>query len=152
MRKRLNHTSYCPSLFRVLAAYEEDHVPLGGIDVVVLKEEDFVDTIFLEGAELDEQSNRSSQGLFNDQILLASDLEFVSSCAYLDGHSCVLHTPSRIWSRSRRALSVISCELIALTAEWAAITSSDCVYGIQSYRRKKRCSRRPPAASLRFWR
>jgi hypothetical protein len=48
MRKRLNHTSYCPSLFRVLAAYEEDHVPLGGIDVVVLKEEDFVNTIFLE--------------------------------------------------------------------------------------------------------
>jgi hypothetical protein len=87
MRKRLNHTSYCPSLFRVLAAYEEDHVPLGGIDVVVLKEEDFVDTIFLEGAELDEQSNRSSQGLFNDQILLASDLESVSSCTYFDRHS-----------------------------------------------------------------
>jgi hypothetical protein len=36
----------------------------------------------------------------------------------------VLHTPSSKWSRSRRALSVISWELIALTAEWAAITSS----------------------------
>jgi hypothetical protein len=83
-RERLNHTSYCPSLFRVLAAYEEDYVPLGGIDIVVLKEEDLVDTIFLEGTELDKQSNSSSQGLFNDQILLASDLESVSTCAYFD--------------------------------------------------------------------
>jgi hypothetical protein len=149
-REGLNHTSYCPSLFRVLATHEEDHVPLGGIDIVVLEEEDFVDAIFLESAELDKQSNSSSQGFFNDQVLLASDLEPVSCYAYLDRDSQVLHTPSSMWSRSRRALSVISCELIARTAEWAAITSSDRVCGIQSYRRKKRCSRRRSATSFRF--
>jgi hypothetical protein len=86
-REESNHTSYCPSLFRVLAAHEKDHVPLGGIDIVVLEEEDFVDAIFLESAELDKQSNSSSQGFFNDQVLLASDLEPVSNCACFDGDS-----------------------------------------------------------------
>ena len=57
---RSNHTSYCPSLLCILAADEEDHVSLGGIDVVVLKEEDFVDTIFLKRAEFDKQSDRPS--------------------------------------------------------------------------------------------
>jgi hypothetical protein len=31
-----NHTSYCPSLLGILATDEEDHVPLAGIDIVVL--------------------------------------------------------------------------------------------------------------------
>ena len=52
-KKGSNHTSYCPSLLGILAADEEDHVPLAGIDVVVLKEEDFVDAILLEGTEFD---------------------------------------------------------------------------------------------------
>lgn len=60
MRGVSKHTCYCSSLLSVLATDEEDHVPLCGIDIMVLKEEDFVDTIFLESAELDEQTNRSS--------------------------------------------------------------------------------------------
>jgi hypothetical protein len=51
---------------------------LAGIDVVVLQEEDLVYTIFLKGAELDEKTNSPGQRLFNDQVLLASDLRGIS--------------------------------------------------------------------------
>jgi len=51
---------------------------LGGIDVVILKEEDLVYAIFLKRTELDEQTDCSSQSFLNDEILLASDLNFVS--------------------------------------------------------------------------
>jgi hypothetical protein len=66
MKKRSNLTSYCPSLLGIFSADEEDHVPLGSIDIVVLKEEDFVYAIFLQCAELDEQTDCSSQGLLDD--------------------------------------------------------------------------------------
>ena len=79
-----NHTSYCPSLLGILATDEEDHVPLAGIDIVVLQEEDLVDTIFLKCTEFDEETNCPSERLFNDKVLLASDLEFISCCAWQD--------------------------------------------------------------------
>jgi hypothetical protein len=53
-KKGSNHTSYCPSLLSMLSPDEENHVPLGGIDIVVLKEEDLVYAILLKRTELDE--------------------------------------------------------------------------------------------------
>ena len=72
------HTCYCARLFGVLAANKEHDIPLAGIDVVVLQEEDLVYAIFLKRTELDEKTNSSSQSLFNDQVLLASDLKDIS--------------------------------------------------------------------------
>jgi len=46
-KTRCKHTSYRPDFLRALASDEEDHVPLAGIDIVVLKEEHLVDAIFL---------------------------------------------------------------------------------------------------------
>lgn len=86
-RDMFKHTSYCPSLLCILAANEEDDIALGGVNVVVLEEEYFVDTIFLKRAEFDEQTDRPSQGLLNDEVLLASDLQSVSDDASQSSHS-----------------------------------------------------------------
>jgi hypothetical protein len=76
--KGCEQTSYCARPLGVLAANKEHDIPLAGIDVVVLQEEDLVYAIFLKRTELDEKTNSSSQSLFNDQVLLASDLKDIS--------------------------------------------------------------------------
>ena len=45
---------------------QEDDIPLARIQVVVLEEENLVDSILLEPTELDEQSDGASQRAFYD--------------------------------------------------------------------------------------
>ena len=45
---------------------------------MILEKEDFVNAILLKRTEFDEQTNRSSETLVDDEILLASDLLRVS--------------------------------------------------------------------------
>ena len=47
-------TSYRPDRLRLLASRQEDDIALARVDIVVLEEEDLVDSVFLECAELDE--------------------------------------------------------------------------------------------------
>jgi hypothetical protein len=44
------------------------------VDIAVLYVKDLVDTILLQGAELDKQANWTSKRLFNHKILLARNL------------------------------------------------------------------------------
>jgi hypothetical protein len=75
---KCKHTCYCARLFGVLAANEEHNIPLAGVDIVVLQEENLVYAIFLERTEFDEKTNSTSQRFLNNQILLASDLIDIS--------------------------------------------------------------------------
>jgi len=68
-------TGYGPRLFGILASNEKHHVTLTGVDIVIFQKEDLVNTVFLESAKFDEKTNRPSQRLLNDQVLLASDLD-----------------------------------------------------------------------------
>lgn len=52
-----------------------DDISLRRIGVAVFKDEDFVDSIFLQGREFDNEPNRPRQVLSDDQVLLASYLE-----------------------------------------------------------------------------
>jgi hypothetical protein len=54
------HTSYGPYGLCILASTEEDDVPLTGIHIVVLEEENLVNPIFLESTELDKESDSCS--------------------------------------------------------------------------------------------
>lgn len=49
---------------------------------MIFKKEDLVDTILLEGAELDKESDRPSKRAFYNQILLAPDLIAVTPQAF----------------------------------------------------------------------
>jgi len=71
-------TSYRPHDLHIFPPDEEDNVPLAGIDIVVLEEEQLIDSIFLERAELDKESDDASKGPLDDQVLLASDLRYVN--------------------------------------------------------------------------
>jgi len=51
------HTSYRPYFLRILPSDEENNIPLAGVDIVVLEEEELVHAVFLERAELDEQAD-----------------------------------------------------------------------------------------------
>lgn len=51
------HTCYRLDRLRLLSSHQEDNVSLTRVDIVVLKEEDSIDAIFLECAEFDKQSN-----------------------------------------------------------------------------------------------
>jgi hypothetical protein len=65
----------------MVASNQEDDIPLARIHIMVLKEEHFVDSIFLEPAELDKQADGSSQSAFDDQILFASNLLAIRVCS-----------------------------------------------------------------------
>jgi len=71
-------TGYRPNDLRILPPDEEDNVPLAGIDIVILQEEQLVDPIFLERAEFDKEADDASKGALDDQVLLASDLKHVN--------------------------------------------------------------------------
>ena len=68
------HTCYRLNCLCMVASNQEDDIPLARIHVVVLKEEHFVDSIFLEPTELDKQANSAGERALDDQILLASNL------------------------------------------------------------------------------
>lgn len=65
---------------RLLPSNKKHHIPLTSIDIVVLKKERLINTILLEGRELDQQVQRTSERFFKNQILLASDLRIMSDC------------------------------------------------------------------------
>ncbi len=69
------HTSYCLCMACLFTPSQEHHVPLRGVDVVVLQQEYSVHSIFLKRRELDKYTNRSGQSFLNDQILFASNLD-----------------------------------------------------------------------------
>jgi hypothetical protein len=54
------HTGYRPHSLCILASTEEDDIPLTGVHIVVLEEEDLVNSIFLESTELDKQPDSGS--------------------------------------------------------------------------------------------
>lgn len=72
-------TGYSSCLFGVLASDEKHHVALAGIDIVILQEEDLVNTVLLKSTELDKEADRSSKRFLNNQVLLATDLRSVVS-------------------------------------------------------------------------
>lgn len=53
--------------------YEYD-IPLGGVHVGIFQQEDTVYTVLLEQRELDKETDRTSQILANDQVLLSPHL------------------------------------------------------------------------------
>lgn len=68
-------TGYGANLLCALASHHENDVSLRRVDIVILEEEWLIDAVFLQCAEFDNQANGARQGLFDDQILLASNLE-----------------------------------------------------------------------------
>ena len=68
------HTSYCYGLFSIISPCEKYYVPLGGVYVVILQEEDLVDTILLQGRELDKITGETSKRSLYDEVLLSSNL------------------------------------------------------------------------------
>lgn len=53
------HTSNNYRLVRLLSSRQEDDILLRSIDIVVLKEEDLVDTMILKSREFDKNTNGS---------------------------------------------------------------------------------------------
>lgn len=72
------HTSNCNWSFGLLPPGQEDHIPLRGVNIVVLEEKDLVNSIILQSRELSKNSDRSSERPLDDQILLAPDLGIFS--------------------------------------------------------------------------
>lgn len=58
--KELEPTCYHADLLRIFASYHEDDVPLGGVHIVIFQEEELVNAILLESAELDNQADSAS--------------------------------------------------------------------------------------------
>jgi hypothetical protein len=67
-------TSYCRNMLGLLPSGKENDIALRGIQIAVFKKEYPVDSIFLEGGELDEQAQWSSKRALNDKIFLPSNL------------------------------------------------------------------------------
>lgn len=90
---------------------------------MVLQKEQLVDAILLQRAELDEEADGAGEGALDDQVLLAPDL-LPCECGWNEavGEGEGLRTASRSWSKSRRALSVMSWVFMVLAAGCAAIT------------------------------
>lgn len=105
-----SETRTCYQLHRLglLASGQEYNVSLRCLDMAILEHKDLVYAIFLKCAELDKQSNGSKEVLFDDQVLLAPNLDGVRvSESHIDT-SVELLTPSSNCNKSLRALSVIS--------------------------------------------
>lgn len=64
-REKAEHTSNTPHGLRALTSGEKDHISLIRAHIVVFEEEDLVNTILLEGAEFDEQSDSPCERLFD---------------------------------------------------------------------------------------
>lgn len=61
-------------MLRLLATDEEDDVALGRVDVCIFQQKHAIYAIFLEDGELDEQADRTSQLLADNEVLLAPGL------------------------------------------------------------------------------
>jgi hypothetical protein len=55
---------------------EEDDVTLRGIDIIIFKKENSVNSIFLQCGELDEQAQWPSKRALDDKVFLSSNLSF----------------------------------------------------------------------------
>ena len=60
------------------AMYHVDNVALRRVGVAIFKDKDFVNAVFLQHRESDEEADGPCQRLADNQILLASDLQQVS--------------------------------------------------------------------------
>lgn len=60
------HTSNCNWSLGLLPPGQEDYIPLRSIDIVVLEEEDFVNSIILQSREFSKNSNRPSERPLDD--------------------------------------------------------------------------------------
>jgi hypothetical protein len=90
----------------LLASDEEDDIALRRVDIVVLEEEWLINTVLLQGRELDKQIQRTGKRLLEHEVLLPSDLD---ASALVANHAAQFYlTLSSNESRSRRALSVMS--------------------------------------------
>ena len=61
-------------MLSTLAPSNEHYIALANIGIVVLQEEDLVDSVILKSRELDEYAYRTSQTSLKDQILLPTYL------------------------------------------------------------------------------
>ena len=68
------HTSNSYRLTRLLASCQENDILLRSVDVVILKQKNFVNAMALQLREFQEDSDWTCQRLFYDKIFLASDL------------------------------------------------------------------------------
>ena len=68
------HTCCCKSSRGFVSSGQEDNVLLRGVDIVVLKQKQLVDSMVLQGRELDGDPDSICQRLLDHQVLLASDL------------------------------------------------------------------------------
>ena len=67
-------TCYCLRVAAAFAPRDEDDIALAGVDVLVLEDEELVDSVLLEGGDLDYHADRANQASVEDDILLAADL------------------------------------------------------------------------------
>lgn len=58
-----------------LATSYEDDIPLAGVGVLVLEEEELVYAVFLESSDLDDGTDRARQAALKNEVLLPADLE-----------------------------------------------------------------------------
>jgi len=64
------------------AACDEDNIPLTRICVLVLEKEEVVDAVVAKGRSFDHHAEGTSKLLFNNEILLATDLGVHAACQY----------------------------------------------------------------------
>lgn len=76
-QKRL--TCYRLGVAATLASRDEHDIALAGVDILVLKDEELVDSILLEGSHLDYHADWADQAAIEDDIFLAADLSGSSS-------------------------------------------------------------------------
>lgn len=67
-------TGYGLCMAAALAAGQKDDIALTGVGVGVFEEEKLVDAVVLQRGDLDDGSDGAGEALFEDEVLLATDL------------------------------------------------------------------------------
>lgn len=62
------------SVTSTLASCDEDNITLACIGVLVLEKEEFIDAIVIQGRDFDDNSNRTGEAAFDDNVFFAADL------------------------------------------------------------------------------
>ena len=105
--KRVIRTSNSYWMRNILCADQEDNVPLRRVDIIILQEEDFVDTVLLKCRELNKKPDWPCKSLLNDQVFLSANLQTVNQNLENLQKYTILHTPSSRPRRSFLAFSLI---------------------------------------------
>ena len=58
----------------ILCADQEDNVPLGRVDIIILQEEDFVNAVLLKSREFNKKPDWPCKSPLNDQVFLSTNL------------------------------------------------------------------------------